>query len=147
MLGCYQILSPRPSLNGLELHHHAQSARGVMGLQLLLIIIDDPDRHPLSWWEATRSSVYMRNLGLSICSNSIAYYHMLRSLVNRPIISKAGLAQEKSVSSLVDTWIGLGYGRTEENRGISLPKSRWAIQSSSGVVIRKDGIQLLDVMD
>ena len=142
--GLLQIHSSRPSLNGLELH--LLTLRKLIREFKPTTVILDPISNLITVGnEHEVRSMLVRLIDMLKANNITAMFTSLNKQTDsfRPDLS------EESVSSLVDTWISVRdmEGVGERNRGIFIIKSRGTGHSNQvrEFVIRKSGIQLLDV--
>jgi circadian clock protein KaiC len=142
--GMLQIISSRPSLNGLELHL-LTLRKTIREFKPANIVID-----PISNLITVGSAQEVRSMLVRLIDmlklNNIT---VLFTSLSRPTDGLRPDLAEESVSSLVDVWITLSdvEGVGERNRGIFIVKARGMAHSNHvrEFVFTKKGIVLMDV--
>ncbi len=142
--GHLEILSSRPSLNGLELH--LLTLRKMIKEFKPTTVIIDPISNLISVGSMHEvQSMLIRLIDMLKLNNITALFTSLNKHTDK---IRPDLAEE-SVSSLVDTWITVRdmEGIGERNRGIFIIKSRGMGHSNQvrEFLITKQGIKLLNV--
>jgi circadian clock protein KaiC len=142
--GLLRIEASRPTLNGLE--KHLVTLHRLIGEFRPEAVVIDPISNLITVGNAAEVHSMLTRLidFLKVANITAVFTSLISGRGQRPEIG------EDSISSLVDTWIGVRdlEGVGERNRGLSILKARGMAHSNQvrEFVVTDQGIQLLDVV-